>query len=237
MEATLKKTHLKTALILIFSFIAFSCSSPNLQESTPEERVRDARKDMEKHRNDRAYENLEELRLVTAGTRLGGEVQFLLGEAGFNSGKYPEAESHYGAYLNTYPEGPFSQQALYKQALSKLKQLQKRKFTGKSYIPYDRNISLLRESRILFEIYMEKYPDGEWIEVAAQRAEELLTKEGQHELEIASFYLRKNSPQSTIERARQVLDGSYPDDIKAQARELIDKAEESLPQTGNDQDL
>jgi len=237
MEATLKKTHVKTALILIFSIIAFSCSAPDLQESTPEERIQDARKDMEANRNEQAYETLQELRLVTAGTRLGGEVQFLLGEAGFKRGKYPEADSHYGAYLNAYPEGPFSQQALYKQALSKLKQLQKRRITTKTYIPHDRNISLLREARILFEIYMEKYPDGEWIEVATQWAEELLTKEGQHELEIASFYLRKKSPQSAIKRARQVLDGSYPDVIKAQARELIDKAEGSLPQTGNDQDL
>ena len=240
MEATLKTTHVQTALILILSFIAFSCSAPILQESTPEEKVRDARKNMEKHRYEKAYETLEELRFVTAGTRLGGEVQFLLGEAGFKRGKYPEAESHYAAYLNTYPDGPFSQQAVYMQALSKVKQLQKRKIgflSYKTYIPYDRDISLLREARVLFEIYMEKYPTGEWIDVATQRAEELLIKEGQHELEIASFYLRKNSPRSVIERANRVLNGNYPDIIKTEARELIRKAEGLLPQIEDDQNL
>ena len=240
MEATLKTTHVQAVLILILSFIAFSCSAPILQESTPEEKVRDARKDMEKHRYEKAYETLEELRFVTAGTRLGGEVQFLLGEAGFKRGKYPEAESHYAAYLNTYPDGPFSQQAVYMQALSKVKQLQKRKIgflSYKTYIPHDRDISLLREARVLFEIYREKYPTGEWIDVATQRAEELLIKEGQHELEIASFYLRKKSPHSVIERANRILNGSYPDSIKTEARELIRKAEGLIPQVEDDQNL
>ena len=237
LEATLKIQPFKIALILVLSFLAFSCSAPILQESTPEERVSDARKNMGKHRDEKAYEILEELRFVTAGTRLGGEVQFLLGEAGFNMGKYPEAESHYATYLNAYPDGPFSEQAVYKQALSKVKQIQKRKITGKSYIPHDRDISLLREARVLFEIYMEKYPDGEWIEVATNRAEELLAKEGRHELEIASFYLRKNNPHSAIERAKLVLNGNYPDNIKTDARDLIRKAEGSLPQVEDDQNL
>ena len=237
LEATLKIKQVKISLILVLSFIAFSCSAPILQESTPEERVRDARKDMEKSRYENAYETLEELRFVTAGTRLGGEVLFLLGETGFKRGKYPEAESHYAAYLNTYPAGPFAQQALYMQAMSKIKQLQKRKWYGKVYIPYDRDISLLREARVLFEIYMEKYPAGEWIDSATQRAEELLIKEGQHELGIASFYLKKNSPHSAIERAKRVLDGKYPDIIKVEARELIRKAEKSLPQAEDDQNL
>ena len=240
LEATLKIKQVKISLILVLSFIAFSCSAPILQESTPEERVRDARKDMEKRRYENAYGTLEELRFVTAGTRLGGEVQFLLGEAGFKRGKYPEAESHYATYLNTYPDGPFAEQAVYKQALSKVKQIQKRKIgflSFKTYIPHDRDISILREARILFEIYLEKYPTGEWIDIATQQAEELLIKEGQHELEIASFYLRKNNPHSAIERAKRVLNGSYPDTIMTEARELIRKAEESLPQAEDDQNL
>jgi len=223
-------------LILALSFIAISCSSPEIIESPPEERIRDARSDIDKHRYEKAYESLEELRLVTAGTRLGGEVQFLLGEAGFYRGKYPEAESHYAAYLNAYPGGPFSEQAIYMQALSKVKQLQKRSLLSfKTYIPYDRDISLLREARVLFEIYMEMYPTGEWIDIATQRAGELLIKEGQHELEIASFYLRKKNPRSALVRAEQVLNGNYPDNIKAEARDLIRKAERSITQAEDGQ--
>ena len=177
------------------------------------------------------------MRIVTAGTRLGGEVQFLLGESGFKRGKYAEAESHYAAYLNTYPGGPFSEQAVYMQAMSKIKQLQKRSLLFKTYIPHDRDITLLREARVLFEIYIEMYPAGEWIEVATQRSEELLLKEGMHELEIASFYLRKKSPHSALERAKRVLDGNYPDNIKAQAQDIIREAERSLLQTEGDNEL
>lgn len=227
-------------MILALSFITISCSAPVFKESTPEERLREVRTDMDKRRYEKASETLEELRFATAGTRLGGEVQFLLGETGFKRGKYPEAESHYAAYLNAYPGGPFSQQAVYMQALSKIKQVQKRKIgflSFKTYIPHDRDISLLREARVLFEIYMEMYPTGEWIDIATQRAEELLIKEGKHELEIASFYLRKKSPRSALERAKRVSNGNYPDSIKAEARNLIRKAERSLPQTEDGQDL
>lgn len=213
-----------------------SCSKPALQEETPEERLREARIDYEKHRYEKAYETLEGLRLLTAGTRLGGEVLFLMGETGFKNGKYPEAESHYAAYLNSYPGGPFAEQALYQQALSKVKQLQKRKigfFTFRTYIPHDRDISLLRESRVLFEIYLEKYPEGASSEGAARWAADLLVKEGEHELQIASYYLRKNRPRSAMARAEFILEGKYPDRIKDEARELIKRAERSLADTGD----
>jgi len=224
---------------VVLSILAISCSSPAVNESTPEERIREARKDMDKNRNEKAYQTLEELRFITAGTRLGGEVQFLLGETGFKRGKYPEAESHYAAYLNAYPGGPFSEKALYMQALSKVKQIQKWRIgflSLEKYIPRDRDISLLREARVLMEIYMEKYPDGEWIEPATQQAEDLLLKEGEHELGIAAFYLRKKSYRSAAERAKKVLDGDYPDTIKDEARDLIRQAEQSAPPAEDDQD-
>lgn len=220
--------------------VTISCSKPVVDDTPPEERIRNARIDMEKKRNEKAYASLEELRLVTAGTRLGGEVQFLLGEAGYNLGKYPEAESHYAAYLNAYPAGPFTEKAVYMQAMSKVKQIQKRKIgflSFKTYIPHDRDISLLREARVLFQLYMERYPNGEWIDLATRRAEELLSKEGRQELEIAAFYLRKNSPLSAIKRASRVLEGEFPENIKTEARELIRDAEGSLPQDEGDQDL
>lgn len=239
-EATLKTFYRIAFPILILAIVMTSCSTPVVDESPPEERIRQARIDMEKKRNERAYESLEGLRLVTAGTRLGGEVQFLLGEAAYNLGKFPEAESHYEAYLNAYPAGPFTEKAVYRQAISKVKQIQKRKIgllSFKAYIPHDRDISLLREARVLFQLYVERYPDGEWVADANRRAEELLTKEGMHELEIASFYLRKNNPLAAIKRAGRILGGEFPEKIKDDARGLIRDAEESIPQEESVQDL
>ena len=200
----------------------------------------EARRDFDKRHYEKANETLEGLRYVTAGTRLGGEVLFLLGETAYKRGKYPEAESHYAAYLNTYQEGSFAEKAVYMQAMSKIRQIQKRKigfFSFRSYIPHDRDITLLREARVLFEIYMGSYPSGEWFEAAAARAEELLLKEGRHELEIASFYLKKKNPRSALARAERVLDGDYPDSTKAAARDLAREAEKMLSSDGARQDL
>ena len=231
MEATLKPDYILTALILILSLYAVSCSKPVLKETTPEEKLVEARTDIKKRRYEKANETLEELRFATAGTRIGGEVQFLLGETAYKRGKYPEAESHFEAYLNTYRDGPRTERAIYLQAESKLKQVQKRKlgfFSFKAYIPHDRDVSLLREARVLFQLYMEKYPDGKWFDIAAKRSEELLIKEGENEIEIAAFYLKKKSPSSTVARARNLLDSDYPESIKIQARELLRKAEQSM---------
>lgn len=209
---------------------------PAIKETTPEEKLIEVRKDIDKRRFVKANETLEELRYVTTGTRLGGEVQFLLGKTAFKRGKYPEAESHFATYLNTYKDGPFAEESVYMQAESKIKQIQKRKigfFSFKTYIPHDRDITLLREARVLFEIYVELYPGGKWSEYAAQRSEELLTKEGKHELEIASFYLRKKRPGSAVVRARRVLEGDYPEDIKAKAQELVQKAQQSQSSAGD----
>lgn len=230
-EAILKHSYLVTALVLFLSIGAASCSSPIVKESLPEEKLVEAKRNIEKRRYENAYESLEELRYVTTGTRLGGEVQFLLGETAFKRGKYPDAESHYANYLTTYPGGPFSEKAIYQQAMSKVKQLQKRRIgflSFKSYIPHDRNISLLREARVLFEIYIESYPSGKWLDTSTSYSEELLTKEGMHELEIATFYLKKKSPQAALARVKRVLEGDFPDDIKTQARGLMQKAEASL---------
>jgi len=238
-EAILKTSSISIAALLVLTILSASCSKSAITESTPEEKLRQARIDIDKKHYEKAGQALEELTFSTTGTRLGGEVQFLLGETNFKRGKYPEAESYYAAYLNAFPAGPYSENALYMQALSKVKQVQKLKIGLLSFrkqIPHDRDISLLREARVLFEIYVEKYPTGEWAQEAAEQIEDLLLKEGRHELEIAKFYLKKKSYRAASQRARNVLDGQYPDSLKEEARAMIDRAERSDPSVGNDQE-
>lgn len=223
---------IKSGMVMALILLLVACSKPVVTDSTPEQRLTQVHKDIKKHQYEKAYESLEELRFVTAGTRLGGEVQYLLGETAYKRSKYEDAESHYLAYLNTYPDGPFAEKALYLQAMSKVKRLQKRKlgfFSLKTYIPHDRDISLLREARALFEIYVEKYTSGEWFETASRQAEELRIQEGLHELKIASFYLRKKSPAAARARARHVLEGTYPEEILEKARDIVQRAEEMTP--------
>lgn len=225
----MSKVTVRAGVAVVLALLLVACSKPVVNDSAPEERLREVRNDIKKHRNEKAYESLEELRFVTAGTRLGGEVLFLLGETAYKRGKYQDSESHYLAYLNAYPDGPFAEKAVYMQAMSKIKQIEKRKlgfFSIKTYIPDDRDLSLITEARILFEIYVEKYPAGEWIDEASRRVAELRVKEGRHELNVASYYLRKNSPAAAMARARHVLEGTYPEDIMEEAKDILQRARE-----------
>jgi len=229
MEADLKPRLFAIFFMVAMSLTVISCSKPVLKETTPEQKLNEARKNIKKSHYEKAYESLQELRLATAGTRLGGEAQFLMGETDFERGKYPEAESNYAAYLNNYPDGPFTEQAIFKQAMAKVKQIQRHRMgLFKTYIPYDRDISLLKEAKNLFALYLEMYPNGQYVDTASQEKKELHLAEGMHQLEIANFYLKKNSPASALARAKRVLDGSYPERVMVQARDLVRKAQNSL---------
>ena len=224
----------RSVIVLIFLALSagvFDCSSPSAQLPSPEERLNAVRQNMEKHRYELAQETLEELRPATAGTRLGGEVQFLLAENRFLQGKYAEAEVEYGTYLALHPEGPFSEKALYRSAYSKIRQIRKIAigfFTFRSYIPHDRDVSAIVEARSLFELYLDRYPSGEWNSKAKEMADELLIKEGEHGLQIISFYLKKKQPQAALARVERLLENDYPEQIRTRARELADQAGELL---------
>jgi len=230
-----KKLHLTAAaLITVLTFLATSCAAPQVSEMPPEEKLAQARTDMDKRRLEAAKEKLEGLKFVTAGTRLGGEVQFLLAETLYRQGALAEAEVGYETYLLSYPGGPFAEKALFNQALSKVRQLEKIHlgfFSFKRYIPHDRDVSVLREARVLFEQYLQGYPDGQWAAEAKERATELLTKEGEHELDIVSFYIRKDEPRAALARAQRVLENQFPEPILDRARELVLEAKEALPET------
>jgi outer membrane assembly lipoprotein YfiO len=217
-------------LMMIALFAGFpGCSSKPAQLPSPEARLAEARRNFEKKRYELAVTALEELRPVTTGTRLGGEVGFLLAETRFMQGKYAEAEADYNTYLDQYPEGPFSEKALYMSANSKIKQIRKVAiglFTFRSYIPNDRDVSSLIETRGLFDRYLLRYPSGEWAGKAREMSGELLEKEGEHGLKIITFYLKKKQPQAALARANRLCEGDFPEGIKTRARELAAKARE-----------
>jgi outer membrane protein assembly factor BamD len=230
---TLKKLHVTAAVLLaVLAGLTFSCSAPQVKETPPEERLAQVRTDIKKRRYEMSQKTLEELKLTTAGTRIGGEVQFLLAETQYFQGDMAEAGASYETYLLSYPGGPFTEKALFHQALTEAKQIEKVRLgflSVKRYIPHDRDVSILRKARTLFQRYLQTYPDGEWAQEADGRVTELLTKEGEHELEIVSFYLRKDEPRAALARARRVLEGQFPDPIQDRARELARKAEMAIP--------
>ena len=230
-----KKLHLTTlASLTVLSFLAISCSAPQVREIPPEEKLAQARKDMDKRRFEAAEVKLEELKFITAGTRLGGEVQFLLAETLYQQGNLAEAEIGYETYLLSYPDGPFGEKALLYEALSKVRQIEKIRFgffTMKRYLPHDRDVSILRDARQLFQQYLQRYPEGQWAPEAGEHATTLLTKEGEHELDIVSFYLRKGEHKAALARAERLFDNEFPETIRERAHELAREASEGIQVT------
>lgn len=222
--------RLLITVTLVASFVA--CSGSVNDETSPEERLQEARHEFDKKHYEAASKILEEIRVITVGTALGGEVQYLLAESNFRRSNYLEADSHYSAYLSGYPGGPYAEDALYKKAMSNLKQIQYTSisFSGiRKKIPYDRDISLVRSARLNFAQYIKEYPEGGHSAEASEWIKKLWEREGQHELEIALFYLnKKKKPEAAINRANRILEEDFPEDIKRQASQIVRSAEEKL---------
>ncbi len=173
---------------------------------------------------------------------MGGEIQYLLAESNYRMNNYLEADSYFSAYLSGYPGGSYAEDALYKKAMSNLKQIQYTSigFTGfRKTVPHDRDINPVRNSRLNFTQYITKYPEGVHSKEASDWIRVLWEKEGLHELEIASFYLKKKKrPEAALSRVNKILDADYPEDIKQKAREIAEAAKLKLvpEDTGKEED-
>lgn len=210
----------------------FACSGADKDETSPTERLKEAQHEFDGKHYETASKILEEIRVITVGTALGGEVQYLLAESNYRMSNYLEADSYFSAYMSAYPGGPHAEDALYKRAMSNLKQIQYTSigFKGiRKKIPYDRDISLVRSARLNFAQYLKEYPEGTHAGEASEWIKKLWEREGQHELEIASFYLKKKKkPEAALSRANRILEGEYPEEIKRQAARLAEAAKEKL---------
>jgi len=209
-----------------------ACSGSPNDDTSPEDRLKEAQHEFDAKHYETASKILEEIRVITVGTALGAEVQYLLAESNYRMSNYLEAESYYSAYMSAYPGGPQVEEALYKRAMSNLKEIQYTSvgFTGiRKKIPYDRDISLVRSARLNFAQYLKEYPEGEHSAEASKWIKELWEREGQHELEIASFYLKKKKkPEAALGRANRIIEGDYPEEIKLKAAEIAEAARKKL---------
>jgi outer membrane protein assembly factor BamD len=220
-----RRAALITVILLAVSFAA--CSSPEKKLTEPAVEVTKARQLLEKKRYSPALEILEGLKFITAGTAIGGEVQYLTGKALYGSGKFEDAESHFSSYLAAFPEGPFAEDALYFRAQSNVKVVEK-KTIGllkiKKFIPHDRDVASLIQARNYFSMYLEKYPDADKADSARELIEILRTREGEYELSVASFYLKRGESHAALIRAQRILTANFPPEIKDKAKKIADRA-------------
>jgi outer membrane protein assembly factor BamD len=221
-------------VIPLLALMAISCSTTPVADNDPAVRIAEARKSISKRQYQAAITLLENLRLGTAGTAAGGEVVYLLGRSQFGLSRYEEADSYFSSYLAGYPDGEYHQDAMYMRAASNRKQIEKTSlgfFRLNKYIPSDRDSASLRRTRLLYEQYLERYPDSEHSNEALEMAETLLEREGEHQLEVAAFYFKKKEFQAALTRANIIITDGYPEKITDQAVTLAEKAKDELKST------
>jgi len=223
----LKNMVSRLPILFLLSIFVVSCASNIKRETGPSEKLAEAESQVSKGHYTEALNSLDGLETLTAGTALGGDVKFLLGEVNFHLGKYTEADSYYASYESNYPDGPHASEALYKRAMAKVREIRKTVlyfFGIRKVIPADRDITPIREARLLFTQYLDRFPEGEHAAEASNMADTLLEKEGLHELNIASFYLKKGKTEAAISRASAVMDGDFSPEIREKAGLIVQQA-------------
>jgi len=211
----------------IVALLMISCSTTPNTQIDPDERIAMARRMAQKHQYDEARKILDGLKFTIAGTTRNEEIQYLIAEIYYRQKNFLESDSAFAAYLAGYPDGQYAADALFYQALSKVKQSERHKlgfFTVRKVIPTDRDISFISDARYLFSDYLNKYSEGEFSDQAVYWLETLRSKVGEHELKIVSYYLKKNEHKAAIRRANKILAGDHPQEIKDRASSLLKSA-------------
>ncbi len=219
--------HYRYLLLAIAALIMISCSSTQNTEIDPDERIVMARKLAQKHRYEEARKILDGLRFTIAGTTRNEEIQYLTAEIYYRQKKFLESDSAFAAYLAGYPDGQYAADALFYQALSKVKQSERAAlgfFKVRRVIPSDRDISFISDARYLFADYLDKYSGEEFSDQAVYWLETLRSKVGENELKIVKYYLKKNEHKAAIRRANRILAGDHPQNIKDRASSLLERA-------------
>ncbi len=206
---------------------AAGCSAPLAKDASPEEKLASAKRSLQRRQYETAMTALEQIRDVTAGTKLGGDVLFAMAETKFAMGDYAEADGLGETYLDLFPTGPSAPEALYLRARANLRMVEKTRvglFRFERYIPHDRDRAPIARARELFTLYVQKHPGGVHATEAVEAAVLLTDREAEHELEVASFYLKRGRAAAALTRTQAVLESGCSQGVKAAAEDLAARA-------------
>lgn len=114
------------------------------------------------------------------GTEYGQLAQFYLAESYFYGRRYLLAASEYERFIQYYPRNEKRIEAEYKTALSYYKQSPRFKLDQ----------TATKKALERFQLFINRYPDSDYVQKAANRIDELRTKLAHKSYEAAQFYIR-----------------------------------------------
>ena len=186
----------KAILVLIVILLSQGCSSTNVNLSKPVDQLyRDGEISFQKGQYKDALAQWKRVRESLPEAELAARTEINIADAHFLEKEYIEAAVEYENFCKLHPNHELAGYALYGQALSNFKQIKK----------FDTDQVPLKNSKILFESYLKRYPNGANSLDAQEKIRECRDKQLQYELYIGKFYWRTHEYSAAVGRLEGAL--------------------------------
>ncbi|MDD4912358.1 MAG: outer membrane protein assembly factor BamD [Sideroxydans sp.] len=202
--------HILTAFLLL-SLVA--CSSTPTKEDksvSADELYAQAKEAMDDHSWDRAVKRLETLQSRYPYGRYAQQAYMEIAYAYFKQGEPAPAIASLDRFAKQFPNSEYLDYSYYLKGLIHFNEnINSISSTLFSQSPAERDPVVLRESFNAFKELVVRYPNSKYAPDARERMKFLLVTLAQHEIHIASYYLRRGAYVAAVNRAQTVLT-DYP---------------------------
>ena len=198
-------------LTLILAFNS-GCSTKKVNENDPKEMFEDAEDDIN---NDRFLLALDKLRVIKnkfAYSSYGSLAQLRMADVYFKQESFPEAASSYETFVELFPKHEKAAYALFRAGESQFLD-----------IPTNvaRDLKSAENTIVTFDLYLNKYPNGEFSTKAQDMKKQAYDRLAEKELSIAQFYIKRKKPDSARMRLNKILDQYSKSSSADKAKELL----------------
>lgn len=187
-------------LIVGALFLVISCS-PNVDFKTAgfEKSFVVAKKNFKKGYYLQTIEDCNVIMLNYAGTEGVDSVQFLIAEAHFELGEYYSSSFEYMRLVDSYPESPLAEEALFNSALCYYK------LSPVAVLEQKETKTAISK----FQNYLDIYPNGQFANKAKEKNKELRNKLAEKIYKSGVLYVKMEQPRGAIVYFKNVLDNFY----------------------------
>jgi outer membrane protein assembly factor BamD len=188
------------------------CAGNKVDENDPKSMFEDAEADIA---SDRYLIALDKLRIVKSKfsySSYSALAQLRMGDVYFLQESYPEASASYETFVELYPKHEKAGYAQFKAAESYFKDIP-------SLVA--RDMKSAQSAVNSYDVYLKKYPTGEFIADATTHRQESFNKLAEKELYIAQFYIRRKKFDAARLRLQKLINQFSGAACLQQARELL----------------
>lgn len=190
-----------TVLGLVLSLGLVGCSGSNrITHSTPKQAYEKGMAQYEEANYDKAIRYFRAVFNYSRGNEWAPDAQFQLAMAQREQGKYIVAANEFKRFRQFYRNDPRVPRALYEQGRAHYAQSPR----------YNLDQTHTRRAISFFQLYIDRYPDHEYVPEAEEMVNELRAKLARKKYEAAELYERRRMWRAATETYKGVFD-QYPD--------------------------